>query len=85
MGFLVDMIEGMIVVAVHQHENVLVVHDGEPARYVVNDMQRGVVLGRYAANGETFYVPRSFRMLVEPVDRVRNKTLVEMATTWTVQ
>ena len=90
-----ELLEGIVVVAIRASERaeraaridletIIVVHDGEPARYLAHDMTACVVMGRYVHAGESVAIPRSCRLLVEPIDRVRMRSLVEVATSWTV-
>lgn len=73
-----------------QTSHVHVVHDHGPCRYVLMDPQSGVVMCRDVQTGESFLLPRDFRVLVEPmradvfVDR-RNSRVAIHGGTWVTQ
>ncbi len=79
-----DFLVGMLWIAIDDHERIAILHDGEPCRYVAIGPD-GVTHGRIIVDGDTVRIPRHYRLLVEPIDRVIQRPLCVMRATWAVQ
>ncbi len=57
-----------------------IVHEGEPCRFVIY-APTGVMFGILVQRGETVRILRDHRLLIEPIERVRLRSLQEL-TNW---
>jgi hypothetical protein len=74
----------LLLASVCDSQTISVTHDGEPARYLLLDPVSRVVFARWTKHGEELIIPRAMRMLIEPIDSVRIRTMIDVLVGWTV-
>lgn len=79
---IVEILEQMLAAAIDEAFVLSHVHSGEPSRFVIYDPRTGVTLAAFVTDGQLIRIPRDHRLLVEPIDRVPLRTLVDMTTSW---
>lgn len=77
-----DFLRDMLAAAVEDAAMMVIVNDGPPARFVAHDPTTGDIMGAFVPHGETVRVNRSYRLLVEDVDRVRIRPLCCVSSSW---
>ncbi len=80
-----ELMSALVEAAVDDHDRVTVDHVGDPARYLVLDRASGVIVFQFMADGDRCRLPRSCRLLIEPVDSVAMRSLLESAQRWSTQ
>jgi hypothetical protein len=80
---IIDLLEGLCLSAILEPEFVAVVHD-EPARFIAYDLEHRVIWACFAQAGEVVRINRTFRLKIEPVERVRLHHPFCAAANWSV-
>ncbi len=81
-----DLVEQIVRAAILATMVVDVVNDGlSPARFVARDPETGCVFGAYVAAGDSMLVNRGYRLLIESIDDVAIRSMVEVGARWSTQ
>ncbi len=82
-----ELLQGMLATAIDNvGDNIMrVEHLGEPARYVVVDMDTKSIAAWFVGPGDFISILRSWRLIIEPVDQVNIRPLYQVAQRWMVQ
>lgn len=80
-----DFLHAIAFAAVMAADFEIVENDGPDARYVAIDPASGQVHSMFLGRGGTCRIPRSYRLLVEPVASVAMRPLCQVRKEWATQ